>query len=52
MSHVVNYCSKAVAKEGACTEYVTHVGYVTNYMDISVKLKEYFSFQFGNDVVM
>jgi hypothetical protein len=48
---MVNYCSEAVAKEGVCTEYVT-VGYVTNYMDTSVKFKVYFSFQFGNDVVM
>ena len=49
---MVNYCSKAVAKEGACTEYATHVGYVTNYMDISVKCNVYCSFQSGNDVLM
>ena len=24
-----------MAKEGACTENATHLGYVTNYMDIS-----------------
>jgi hypothetical protein len=49
---MVNYCSKAVAKEGACTEYAIHVGYVTNYMDIAVKCDVYFSFQSGSDVMM
>ena len=49
---MVNYCTKAVAKEGACTEYATHGGYVTNYTGISVKCNVYFSFQFWNDVMM
>ena len=49
---MVNFCSKAVAKEGACTEYATHVCYLTNYMDIFLNCNVYFSFQFGNDIMM
>ena len=43
-------CIKAVAKEGACIEYATHVGYVTSNMDVSVKCNVYYSYQYGNDI--